>query len=286
MTSRSHILIAGCGDLGLAVGSALAAEGHLVTGLRRSAPALPNGIQAMQADVTRPETLADVHTLQPDVFVYCVAADAQTDDSYRMHYVEGLRNVLAALEGAPLRRVFFVSSTRVYGDDDGRWLDETSPAVPADFGGLRLREAEALLASRPATVLRLSGIYGPGRTRLIELARQPGKWPAHNNWTNRIHRDDAAAFITLLIRRTLTGKHVDDCYLVTDDSPTPQHEVLQWLVQRLGLPAAAQDIAPTGGKRLRNARMLETGFALRYPDYRAGYAALINSMQQQETESP
>lgn len=284
--NHARILIAGCGDLGITLGQHLIAQGCDVAGLRRSTVPLPAGIHSVQADVARPATLHGLAALRPNILVYSVAADAQTDDSYRAHYVDGLRNVLAALADAGLRHVFFVSSTRVYGrenqsqenqgQDTGPWLDETAPATPADFGGKRLLQAEALLAGLPGTTLRLSGIYGPGRHRLLALARRPQSWPAQNHWTNRIHRDDAAAFIASLIRRKLNGEPVEDCYLVTDGCPAPQYEVLQWLAKRLDVDVSG--VAPPaveGGKRLGNARMLATGYRLRYPDYRAGYAAEI-----------
>ena len=276
-----RILIAGCGDLGIALGQLLIAQGCDVTGLRRSAAPLPAGMRCVQADVVSPPTLSGLAALRPQILVYSVAADAQTDASYRSHYVDGLRHMLAALADVELRQVFFVSSTRVYGQeiqgqDSGLWLDETTPAMPADFGGEHLLQAEALLAGLPGTALRLSGIYGPGRHRLLALARQPQSWPAQNPWTNRIHRDDAAAFIAALISRRLDGAGLEDCYLVTDGCPAPQYAVLQWLAQQLNVDASDVTAPPaTGGKRLRNARMLATGFRLRYPDYRAGYAAEI-----------
>lgn len=284
----TDILIVGCGDLGVALGQQLVAAGHSVAGVRRSNTSLPVGMQLVQADVTQPSTLTELASLQPSVLIYCVAADAQTDDSYRLHYVEGLRNVLAALSTtASLRHVFFVSSTRVYGQTDSP-IDERIPAQPEDFGGHRLLEAEALLAELacPATALRLSGIYGPGRTRLLRLAADPAAWPRDNSWTNRIHRDDAAGFIALLARRVLQNEPVASCYIVTDGHSVPQHEVLRWLATQLGYKSAATSPPVNGGKRLDNAALRETGFKLRYPDYRAGYTHEIAAMPEPTSESP
>lgn len=285
----TDILIVGCGDLGVALGQQLVAAGHRVAGVRRSNTSLPSGMQLVQADVTQPSTLTGLASLEPSVLVYCVAADAQTDDSYRQHYVEGLRNALAALSPiSSLRHVFFVSSTRVYGQQTNIPIDEWTPAQPKDFGGHRLLEAEALLAELacPATALRLSGIYGPGRTRLLRLAADPTTWPRDNNWTNRIHRDDAAAFIALLANHVLNGKAVAPCYIVTDNQPVPQHEVLRWLADQLD--HAVADMVPpvSGGKRLDNAALRATGFKLRYPDYRAGYAHEIATMIETNSELP
>lgn len=275
----SRVLIAGCGDLGCALAQRLLADGFVVYGLRRSHTALPDGVQPLYGDVTQPQTLAQLAAIAPDFLVYCVAADAQTDDDYRAQYVDGLRNVLQALgAGAPLRQVLFVSSTRVYGQSGDALLDESTPALAGDFGGQRLLEAEQLLEQLPcsATVLRLSGIYGPGRTRLLEIAGHPERWPRQNAWSNRIHRDDAAAFTAFLIQRVRDHAPVAACYIVSDSCPVPLHEVLAWLAGRAGAPAGQRDVRPVaGGKRLSNARMLATGFSLRYPDYRAGYAELL-----------
>lgn len=272
----TDILIAGCGDLGSALGQDLVARGYRVAGLRRSNSPLPGGIRTLHADVTQPKTLEHLAELRPAILVYSVAANAQSDEDYRAHYVDGLRNVLAALQSnGSLRHVFFVSSTRVYGQPSEAILNEDVAAIPADFGGRRLLEAEALLetASCPGTALRLSGIYGPGRTRLIKLASTPSNWPAQNIWTNRIHRDDAAAFLALLIPRVLGQEPIAGRYIVTDSKPAPQYEVLRWLATQIGVDnVAVADSPNSGGKRLDNTRMLATGFTLRYPDYRAGYA--------------
>jgi nucleoside-diphosphate-sugar epimerase len=272
----TDILIAGCGDLGTALGQDLVTRGYRVAGLRRTATPLPGGIRTLSADVTQAHTLDRLAELRPSILVYSVSANAQSDDNYRAHYVDGLRNTLTALEFVgSLRHVFFVSSTRVYGPSTEELLNERTPAIPADFGGRRLLEAESLLATAacPGTVLRLSGIYGPGRTRLLKLAANPADWPAQNTWTSRIHRDDAAAFIALLIQRTMQHEAIEDCYVVTDSKPAPQYEILRWLAREMGVAGLpATDPAVIGGRKLDNTRMLETGFMLRYPSYREGYA--------------
>ncbi len=277
-SDRPRVLIAGYGDLGRAVSTTLLEDGLEVAALRRSGHSQQDGVSLFRGDVTRPETLAALATIDPDILLYCVAADSQSDAHYRAQYVEGLRHVLAALtDSRGLRHVFFVSSTRVYGQATEALLSEEDPAVPADFGGERLLEAERLLDGLTCghTALRLSGIYGPGRNRMIQLAASPDLWPAQNAWTNRIHRDDAAGFIVFLIRQVLRGQPPADCYIVTDSCPCPQYEVLQWLADRSGA-GHAPATEPQGGKRLSNRRMLQTGFRLAYPDYRTGYAALLN----------
>lgn len=271
------VAIVGCGDLGSEVAKQLLQSGVVTIGVRRSAQCIA-GVDMIQADVSQPATLSKLSVLQPEVVVYCVAAGGQSDAEYQAAYVEGLRNVLATqVHNKHLKHVFFVSSTRVYGQNGDAILDGSVTAIPADFGGQRLLEAESLLQSLPcsSTVLRLSGIYGPGRLRMINLAQSPQSWPQHNIWTNRIHRDDAAGFIVFLIMQIVAGKIPQNCYIVTDSMPVSQYEVLGWIAKKLGLTVPQTQSGCEGGKRLSNQAMLETGFELQYPDYQTGYQALL-----------
>lgn len=275
---KTRILIAGYGDLGQAAVVRLDLSLFECYGLRRSRQPFTDGTMAIQADVTEPASLMVLNDLNPSVLLYCVSADAQTDESYKAHYVDGLRNVLAALSHKHLQHVFFVSSTRVYGQISDAWIDESILPIPVDFGGERLLEGERLLDALDCgtTVLRLSGIYGPGRTRMLRLAREPQNWPTENHWTNRIHRDDAAAFIAFLLQRMGVGLSMDDIYIVTDNQPSAQYEVLDWLARQLGVDVPAMPIPPvTGGKRLHNRLLQATGFMLSYPNYRDGYRQLL-----------
>lgn len=278
----SRVLIVGYGDLGGAIAERLIPQDFAVTGVRYSQISTALGIELLQADVTNIASLEPLARLQPDILLYCVAANAQSDESYKAHYVDGLRNVLAVL--APLntlQHVFFVSSTRVYGQQADELLNEETPAQPNDFGGLRLYEAESLLGEFdiPATVFRLSGIYGPGRTRLIQLAKSPSQWPTQNSWTNRIHRDDAAAFIVDCIAKVDKKQSVAALYVVTDSQPALQYEVLQWLAKQQGVDCSKLSVPNTvGGKRLSNQRILNTGFTLQYPNYQVGYRQLLASI--------
>lgn len=283
----TDILIVGCGDLGSTVGQELVARGYRVAGVRRRNQSLPGGITPVAADVTDPGTLAPLAGLRPTILIYSVAASAQTDEAYRAQYADGLRNTLNALAATrSVKHAFFISSTRPYGQTSNIPLDETTPAQPVDFGGHRLLEAESLLANAPSpgTVLRLSGIYGPGRTRMLKLATQPAAWPTQNSWTNRIHRDDAAAFIAFLAEKALDGEPIEQCYLVTDSTPAPQHEVLRWIAGEMGQTNFPVAPPVSGGKPLSNARMLAAGFRLRYPSYREGYAEELRDFLPKENE--
>ncbi len=279
---NAKVLIVGCGDLGTQIALHLKLQEYEVTGVRLSNKLLPAGIQTLQVDVMQPGAVSKLAQIKPDYLIYCVAASAKTsadvDENYRLHYVEGLRHILATQQtNSNLKHVFFISSTRVYGQQAEEALNESIIAKPADAAGERLLEAENLLKHLlcATTTLRLSGIYGPGRTRLLRLAEQPDLWPAQNSWTNRIHRDDAAAFIVFLVNQRQQQKSIADCYIVTDSQPSTQYETLKWIAKQKNIMIDAVTPSISGGKRLSNKRMLQTGFILRYPDYQAGYAILL-----------
>jgi nucleoside-diphosphate-sugar epimerase len=273
----ANVLIAGCGYVGTALGLELLAAGDCVWGVRRNASQLPTGFQAIAADLSSPGPLVGLPRAL-DYVVYCASADGSSDAAYVKAYVTGLGRLLGALGTRGVRRVFFTSSTAVYAQLNGQWVDEDSETAPTHFSGVRLLQAEALLRAGPlpSTVLRCSGIYGPGRTRLIDSVRQ-GTAVASDRFTNRIHRDDIAGAIAHLMR----SESAPDLLLLNDDEPAPERAVLSYLAARLGVAepahAPASSVAPTrsGVKRCRNTRLRATGYQLRYPSYREGYAALL-----------
>lgn len=280
------VLIVGCGDLGTAVAMRLQ-QSHdqnlEVIGLRQSSQPLPLGMQTIQADVTQPATLTVLEKLNPNIIIYCVSASDQTDENYQATYVNGLKNILETQsQNTNLQHVFFVSSTRVYGQNTQAILDENTPAIPADFGGERLLEAEILLKSLPckATSMRLSGIYGNDRLYLANMAKDTSKWPVADHWSNRIHRDDAAGFIAFLVEQVSRKQQIADCYIVTDDMPTQQYEVLTWLAKQQKIDTYNIKVpAAQGGKRLSNKRLRDTGFELQYPNYQAGYSHILQNLK-------
>lgn len=285
-----RILIAGCGYVGTALGEALAASGHEVFGLRRRVETLPAAILPVAADLSRPETLRAIPT-GADLVFYTAAAGGGDDASYRAAYVDGLRNLLDALAAHPPRLVLFTSSTGVYAQEDGEWVDEDSPAEPVHFSGRRLLEGERLLAASGigAVVLRLGGIYGPGRTRLIDSVRggRAQTKPGVPVYTNRIHRDDCVGALVHLA----FAESPAPLYLGVDHEPAEESEVLRWLAARLGVPAPreakpAREEMPPGAvaqrgrsnKRCRNARLEASGYQFRFPSFREGYEAVLRGM--------
>ena len=278
----ADILIAGCGDVGGLLAQRLRDAGHRVAGLRRRAGLLPAGIEPLAADLGEPATLAALRERHFDIVVVTSAAGRFDEDHYRRIYVEGLANLFGVLRGEP--HVLLSSSTAVYHQCHGEWVDEDSPTEPHGFSGRILLQAEALLrecAAHRATVLRFGGIYGPGRERLLrEVAAGIGCAREPVRYTNRIHREDCAGFLQFLVGRLLRGEALAPLYLGVDSEPAPMWEVRHWIAAELGVAlddaaGGAQGGRAPGSKRCSNRRLLEAGYALRYPDFRAGYAPLI-----------
>ena len=277
----SRVLIAGCGDVGTALGLLLGERGHDVFGARRSAHRLFAPLRPVPVDLT---DRRGIERAVPavDVVVYAVAAGSRDEGAYRRAYVDGVSTLLEALEARaePPRRIIFVSSTSVYGERGGEWVDETAPLAPRGFAGESLVAGERrMLASPiPATVVRFAGIYGPGRGWMIERARAGANCAGDPpKFTNRIHRDDCAGVLSHLVE---LDDGCDDAYIGVDDAPVEECEVLEWLAFRLGAPAprrvrGAGSGARGSGKRCSNARVRASGYRFRYPTYREGYAAVL-----------
>ncbi len=268
----SAILIAGCGDVGGELARRLLADGHEVYGLRRRVHLLPAGVRPIAADLQDPDSLRAVPE-GIDAVCYAAAADGRSPGAYRAAYVDGPRNLLRAVgRASTLGRVLYTSSTRVYPHSAGEWVDEDSPTGGDDYARLLL-EGEAVVRDNAAAavVVRLAGIYGPGRTRLVDRVRA-GE-PCSAACTNRIHRDDCAG----LLRHLLRLDRPLPLYLGADHQPATECEVMRWIAARLGLPAPAPADAgeAAGGKRCRNARLVSSGYAFEHRSFRDGYGALL-----------
>jgi nucleoside-diphosphate-sugar epimerase len=263
------VLLIGCGDLGARVGLSLADLGHDVLALRRNADLVPAPLHRRSVDLTR--EAPDLAGLRPRLVVVALTARPRTEDAYRATYVDGMARALDALEVAPERAVL-VSSTAVHASRDQPPLeDETADAAPADGPGRMLVAAEEAFHARlpHGSVLRLSGLYGGSSTRLLDMVRE-GRVDDPHRWTNRIHRDDAAAAVVHLL--TMAAEP-DLLYLGTDDEPAQMGDVAAHLARLLDVPApAGADPALGHGKRLSSARLRGTGWTPRYPSYREGYA--------------
>jgi nucleoside-diphosphate-sugar epimerase len=281
----AQVVIAGCGYVGNELARMLIDEGHEVFGIRRDISKLVPGVRGIEGNVAKPESLGPAPQ-RVEYAVYAVGAQENSEQAYRQAYLDGLAGFLEWLadEGQRPRRLVMLSSISVYGQRRGEHVDEDSPTHPTQFRGETLLASERLLAASglSTVVVRLGGIYGPGREGLIDRVKE-GKLEtrATEHFTNRIHRDDAAG----LLRYLLFHASPESLYLGVDDEAAEEAELYSWLAKELGVDAPAKEEEgaqgnrrrSTGSKRCSNRRIRESGYSFRYPTYREGYAELIRA---------
>ena len=280
--NNHNVLIAGCGDVGCELARQLLAQQcFTVWGLRRTVARLPAGVHPIKGDLFRADALGQwPQTI--DYLVYCAATDGRTEAQYRKAYVDGLQNVLHRLqhENYHPKRIIFTSSTSTFHQSQGEWVTEASPTEPTKYNGKIMLEAEALLDHAPfkTTTVRLGGIYGPGRYRLIERVRQGQGCPAEPKvFSNRIHIKDAAGIIAHLIHQDIDERPVDSLYLGVDGHPSTLHETLNWLALQLSKPLDNTHMQPPqrGNRRCSNRKIADTGYRYSYEDFKAGYLEIL-----------
>ena len=282
--ANARIMIAGCGYVGCQLGLQLVEQGASVWGVRRHAENLPASIQPVACDLAKPgggDSLPQGLTH----IVYAASSDSSSEAAYENAYLRGLQRVIqhAQQSCTGLRRLAFVSSTAVYAQNDGSWVDEESATEPSHFTGQITLRAERLVesSSLPHTVFRCSGIYGPGRTRLIDSVKAgtASYHPDFNQYTNRIHRDDVAGALAWM----LAADNAQPRYVGVDHQPTKKLDVLTWLAKRVGADPPRPVSEQTGlarraaghNKRCSNARLLQDGYRFTHKDYVSGYGEML-----------
>lgn len=277
---RKVILLVG-GELCRRVATALNPQDWELWGLRRHPDPDPDPrMRWIQADLGAPRSLLG---LPPDIthVLYAPAPDSRERESYQTAYPLGARNLLLALPDADrIQRFVLVGSSVVWPASStskaSAWVDETTPVQAHNFRSEAILQAEdevfEQLGER-GVALRLGGIYGPGRTRLLDGLRHgrivAPDGPGH--WSNRIHIDDAASACIHLLGLS----NPDRSYIGTDGHPTDTHVFYDQLADLLDVPRPSRRAMPPTGKRLSNKRLLESGWAPRWPDALAGYRAIL-----------
>jgi nucleoside-diphosphate-sugar epimerase len=267
-------LVIGCGYLGLRVARRWLAQGDSVVALTRSdahAQFIQDlGIEPVIGDVTQPASLAGLTDV--DTLLYAVGLDRNSGQSQRDVYVGGLDNVLARMAGR-VRRLLYISSTSIYGQNDGQWVDETSECRPESESGKVCLDSENLLRDRvpDANILRLAGIYGPGRLVARIESLRAGLVAEGNPeaWLNLIHVDDAVATVLACERRGAPGS----TYVVCDDHPCRRREYYSLLAWMAGAPLPRFEPPSSTGlnKRCSNRRLHEElQVVLRFPRMNIG----------------
>lgn len=283
LMNTQRCVIFGLGYTASRFAARLAAEGWQVTGTRRTPEAMPNIEVLAFDDPALASRLAGA-----DAVLSSVPPDA---DPVQPDPV--LRQYGKALAAAPARWIGYLSSTGVYGDAQGGWVDETSPLGQgrrsarreADLGWQQL----ARQANAPVHIFRLPGIYGPGRSA-IDRAREgkAHRIDAPSHVFCRIHVEDiAGALLASLARPDAPGEAA--IYNVADDEPAPGRTVTEYACDLLGQPhpplqtLEEAELSPAArafyseSRRVRNDKLKQRlGYTLRYPTYREGLRACLN----------
>ncbi len=283
----SSVLIVGCGDVGIRTGLLLVEQGWSVTGVRRKTAQLPVAFARHAANYTQLGSLDFMAQLRPDFVLTTFNPADRSIAGYKAGFRTAMGNLLAGLGPHRPRHILMASSTRVFAESNGGWVDEGSALTADDSWALEIIAAEQQLldSGLPVSVVRFAGIYGiPGGRLLSRIRRGELCPPAPVSYTNRIHRNDCAGFLAHLLQLAQAGKILQPVYIGVDDLPAPRFEVESWLAREMGLEEfiAAQSAPvddPTrhnmGHKRCRNKALRDSGYPLIYPDYKSGYRLLL-----------
>jgi nucleoside-diphosphate-sugar epimerase len=290
-----RVAVLGCGYVGLELARQLG-DDHEVVGVRRSEAGLEAveeaGAAAVRADVTDAASLEAVPDV--DTVVFAASSGGRGAAAARRVYVEGLRTVVETFGARrnPPDRLVYTSSTGVYGDHGGDWVVETTPLEPTTAKTEVLAAAERVAREGApergidGAVARFAGLYGPGRYRLERYL----EGPVTEGYLNMIHRDDAAGVVRFMLEST-----DEELLVAVDDEPVDKWAFADWLADECGveqppkrtkaerleadLSAAARRRVLTS-KRCSNDRLRELGYEFRYPTYREGYRAAVESYRQ------
>lgn len=280
-------LIAGCGYLGRAIADLLIADGWEIEGWTVSPESArelsASGHSASSVDISNEKSVA-AHKSHFDVVIHSASTRGGGVENYRSVYLRGADNLL---ENFPNAQFLFVSSTSVYAQTSGEWVTEESPAEPKHETGKILRESEDLIGENNGIIIRLGGLYGPGRSALLRkfLSGEAKIDPDGDRFMNQIHRDDAAEAIRFLIKR---GKSGAQAYNLVDNQPVLLSECYRWLATTLNrpLPAPGKSLSKRkrgdSNKRVSNEKLRSLGWNPMYPTFAEGMAKSVLESSTQE----
>jgi len=270
----NRVLIAGCGYLGTATAKLFLSQGWNVEGWTRtgstaSESSLPFALRAIDLSLTAAVKAAPGEF---DVVIHSASTRGGEAADYARVYQGGVENLL---ERFPRSRLLFVSSTSVYAQSSGEWVDESSPADPLHERGRILRETESLVLSHGGRVARLAGIYGPERSALLRrvLANEASVDQKADRFVNQVHRDDAASALFKISQLADDGAQI---WNVVDNEPLLLSECYRWLARRLNRSLAGSEGATAprkrgeSNKRISNARLRGQGWSPAYASFKEG----------------
>ncbi|SMF14489.1 SDR family oxidoreductase [Pseudobacteriovorax antillogorgiicola] len=265
-----RILVAGPGYVGLPLADALAKDHHVI-GLQRSSLS-HEGMESISCDLAKgiPQNLPAC-----DEVYFCLAPKSRDLSRYRSTYFDGVKNLIKGLPQVP-QKLFFISSTSVYGQKDGELVDETMavPELASPYGRILLEAEQWVLDHvEKGFVIRFGGIYGPGRTRMVHRFKSgEEKLTKKPIFTNRIHRSDCVRALLHLRQDQLAP----GIYNGVDSEPADKNQMIRWACDQwqIPLPDKSEEDLPQN-KRVSNGKLLNSGFSFLYPSFREGYSELI-----------
>ena len=276
MHDKKYLFI-GYGDIAQRLAKRFACEQVSMVGVARTQKSCDN-VTLWQGAIQDPSISQQLQSTGFDVAVITLTPSERGEQGYRDAYLNNVQHLVKLWQtGTPPGLVVLVSSTSVYGQAGGEWVDEHSETVPERATARILLETEQALQQSgiPCAVVRFSGIYGPGRDHLLRQVKA-GK-PGNEGYTNRIHADDCAGVIAHLIARHHNGQPLKPIYLATDCAPVTAKDVRQWLAGKLGVSLQGDAGDTDGGKRCSNALLLADGYQFIYPSYKEGYRKVVDA---------
>lgn len=283
-----RVLIAGCGYVGAATAELFQTNGWEVEGWTASEESArqlcAKPLRVRVVDITD-ATAVRAAAADFDAVIQSVSSRGGGADAYRRIYLQGARNLAASFPGAVH---LFTSSTSVYAQSDGEWVTEASPAEPQRDAGRVLRETEELVLAADGIVVRLAGIYGPGRSALLRkfLDGTAAIDRRVDRYINQAHRDDIASALHLLVaKRVAEGKSSPpdepQLFNVADHHPWTERACYDWLAQHFGRAVPPTATAPPArkrgntNKRVSSAKLQTLGWSPQFPDFAAGMSRSV-----------
>jgi nucleoside-diphosphate-sugar epimerase len=278
-----EVLIIGCGFLGEAAAELFFAQGRPVLGVVRSAESrekyASRNFETALCDVTSDQSVEALRERVQGVplAIYSVSSGGGSAAEYAIIYRDSLKRVLQSWRP---QKVVFVSSSSVYGQNDGSWVTEESPALPEYDTASVLLEAEDIALANEGIVARFTGIYGPGRSMQLRkfLGGEAVLEAGGNRYLNQIHRDDGAFGLLHLADLSVPP----GIYNVTDDTPATQRELYGWMANFLQLPLPPEGPVNKNrkrgvtSKRVSNSKLRSLGWRPKYPAYRDALPSLMS----------